>query len=91
MRRVDGLVDETKKLGGNMNLDEYKRRVETMHSVTGVPTYWEELQNAIAERDKWREIARELYTWLLPSDEDDSVREAGLEAYAMYDEAVRGE
>lgn len=72
-----------------MDLDEYKRRVENMHSVTGVPTYWEELQNAIAERDKWRAIARELYTWLIPSPEDDSVHEAGLEAYAMYDEAAK--
>ena len=72
-----------------MNLEEYKRRVDTMHSVTGVPTYWEALQEMTAERDKWRAIARELYTWLMPSPEDDSVREAGLEAYAMYDEAVK--
>lgn len=63
MRRDDGLVDETKKLGGNMNLEEYKRRVENMHSVTGVPTYWEELQNAIAERDMWRDIADRLYAY----------------------------
>lgn len=53
----------------------------------------EDLKRAIimiaSDRDRWKSIASELYTWLLPSDEDDSVREAGLEAYAMYDEAVR--
>lgn len=46
---------------------------------------------AADEIERWRKIATELYTWLLPSDEDDSVREAGLDAMAMYDEAVRGE
>lgn len=72
-----------------MNLDEYKRRVETMHSVTGVPTYWEELQNAIAERDKWRDIAEQLYTWLAPSNGNECSHDEGMAVRAMYEDAVR--
>lgn len=34
-----------------MNLEEYQRRIESMHTVTGIPSYWEELQVMTAERD----------------------------------------
>lgn len=40
-----------------MNIEEYKRRVENMHSVTGVPTYWEALQDAIEQLNSWKQIA----------------------------------
>lgn len=61
MRRDDGMDYKTEKLGGTMDLEEYKRRVENMHSVTGVPTYWEELQAVTAERDKYQYIAKMFY------------------------------
>lgn len=44
-----------------------------------------------ADRDRWRKIAEQLFLWLHPSPEDDSVYEAGVEAMAMYEQAVRGE
>ena len=34
-----------------MNMEEYKRRIDNAHTVTGVPTYWEELQQVTEERD----------------------------------------
>jgi uncharacterized coiled-coil DUF342 family protein len=34
-----------------MNMEEYKRRIDNAHTVTGVPTYWEELQKVTEERD----------------------------------------
>jgi hypothetical protein len=43
-----------------MNIEEYRDRIEKMHTVTGVPTYWEELQEVSAERDRWREAAHRL-------------------------------
>ena len=46
---------------------------------------------AADEIERWRYIAKELYTWLQPSPEDDSVYEAGIEAMAMYDEAIYDE
>lgn len=46
-----------------MNMEEYKRRIENAHTLTGVPTYWEELQKVLseleevkAERDELRKI-----------------------------------
>lgn len=57
MRRVDGMVDKTKELGVKMNIEEYRRRVENMHSVTGVPTYWEALQDAVEQLNSWKQIA----------------------------------
>lgn len=44
-----------------MNIEEYNRRVDTMHSVTGVPTYWEELQQAIAKLERYKYIAKMFY------------------------------
>lgn len=32
-------------------MEEYKRRIDSAHTVTGVPTYWEELQQVKEERD----------------------------------------
>ena len=49
------------------------------------------MSEAADEIERWRHIAKELYTWLQPSPEDDSVYEAGVEAMTMYCEAVRGE
>ena len=49
------------------------------------------IAEAADEIERWRKIAEQLYLWLQPSPEDDSVYEAGIEAMAMYDEAVRGE
>jgi hypothetical protein len=34
-----------------MNIDEYKNRINRAHTVTGVPSYWEELQKMTEERD----------------------------------------
>lgn len=46
-----------------MNIEEYRKRIENAHTLTGVPSYWEELQKALteleqvkAERDKLQEI-----------------------------------
>jgi hypothetical protein len=44
-----------------------------------------------ADRDRWRKIAEQLFLWLHPSPEDDSVYEAGVEAMTMYEQAVRDE
>jgi hypothetical protein len=44
-----------------MNIDEYKDRIEKMHTLTGVPTYWEELQRMTAERNRWRILA--IHAW----------------------------
>lgn len=72
-----------------MNIDEYRRRVENMHSVTGVPTYWEELQKAIAEAEKWRKIAEMFYA------RHENRRSCSLLASCKecdaYEKAVRGE
>jgi hypothetical protein len=46
-----------------MDIEEYHRRIEQMHTVTGVPSYWEQLQAMTAERDRWREIASKLAFW----------------------------
>ena len=32
-----------------MNMEEYKKRIENVHTLTGVPSYWEELQKALQE------------------------------------------
>lgn len=32
-----------------MNMEEYKKRIENAHTLTGVPSYWEELQKALQE------------------------------------------
>jgi|694.fasta_scaffold27312_14 hypothetical protein len=34
-----------------MNLEEYHERIEKTHSVTGVPSYWEDLQAMTASRN----------------------------------------
>lgn len=35
-----------------MNLDEYRNRLERNHSFTGVPSYWEKLQEALSIGDR---------------------------------------
>jgi hypothetical protein len=37
-----------------MNLEEYNERIAKTHSITGIPSYWEELQVVAAERDLWK-------------------------------------
>ena len=44
-----------------MNIEEYRKRIENIHSFTGIPSYWEDLQIAIAERDRFQQLAEELY------------------------------
>jgi hypothetical protein len=44
-----------------MDIDEYNERIEKMHTITGVPSYWEELQKMTEERDMWRELASGIY------------------------------
>lgn len=51
----------------------------------------DEIERLRADRDRWRHIAKELYSWFVPFFDDDSIYEAGVEAMAMYCEAVRGE
>ena len=51
----------------------------------------DEIERLRADRDRWRKIAEQLFLWLHPSPEDDSVYEAGVEAMTMYEQAVRGE
>ena len=44
-----------------MDLNEYHKRIEKTHTFTGVPSYWEDLQIAIAERNRFQQLAEELY------------------------------
>lgn len=44
-----------------------------------------------SDRNRWRKIADQLFLWLHPSPEDDSVYEAGIEAMTMYEEAASTE
>jgi GTP1/Obg family GTP-binding protein len=46
--------------GDTMNIDEYKKRIEEAHTFTGVPTYWQELQEVTEERDRLKKIVEEL-------------------------------
>ena len=41
-----------------MNLEEYYRRIDHAHTVTGIPSYWDELQEVISERDRLLEIVK---------------------------------
>jgi uncharacterized coiled-coil DUF342 family protein len=34
-----------------MDMEEYRNRIDKAHTVTGVPTYWEQLQEVTKERD----------------------------------------
>jgi hypothetical protein len=42
-----------------MNIQEYHNRISAMHTTTGVPSYWEQLQYMIKERDIYKQIADE--------------------------------
>lgn len=66
-----------------MNLEEYKRRIENAHTVTGVPTYWEDLQKMKAERDLYQYIAKMFYDQRFAQD-----RDAIMYASAKYEEAL---
>jgi hypothetical protein len=46
-----------------MNLEEYRKRVDDAHTFTGIPSYWQELQNAYAEIERlqtWESIVRDI-------------------------------
>jgi hypothetical protein len=43
-----------------MNLEEYRKRIENAHTVTGFPSYWEQFQEMEKQRDKWRLLCEEL-------------------------------
>lgn len=59
-----------------MNKDEYLKRVDNMHSFTGIPSYWMELQDAIREKnvaiamrafyEEEANIYKEMYAQLFP-------------------------
>lgn len=42
-----------------MNMEEYQRRIDSAHTVTGVPTYWEQLQEVTRERDELKDMLEE--------------------------------
>lgn len=52
---------------------------------------YETVCEASAEIERWRNIAKELHTWLLPDWEDWETAKAGVYAMEMYEKAVRGE
>jgi hypothetical protein len=53
-----------------MDLEEYKRRIEDAHTFTGIPTYWAELQEMTAERDRYQYIAKMFYDNRFAQDPD---------------------
>lgn len=42
-----------------MNIHEYHNRISAMHTTTGVPSYWEQLQEMKKQRDIYKQIADE--------------------------------
>lgn len=40
-----------------MNLEEYHRRIEAAHTVTGVSSFWQDAQDAKALSDEWERVA----------------------------------
>ena len=74
-----------------MSNDDIVTRLREYEAITDNAYVINALVAAADEIERWRKIAEQLYLWLQPSPEDDSVYEAGIEAMAMYDEAVRGE
>jgi hypothetical protein len=42
-----------------MNMEEYERRIEAAHTVTGVPSYWEELQVVKKEKEYLLQLLEE--------------------------------
>lgn len=35
-----------------MNMEEYKKRIENAHTFTGIPSYWEQFQDALSELEQ---------------------------------------
>jgi len=92
-----GLKNTSAKKESLMNLEEYNRRIEQSHSVTGIPSYWEDLQQALAnadaaaaDRDLWKQIAGDLADCLRDAYDDRGWTHT-WEALQAYDKAVRGE
>jgi hypothetical protein len=44
-----------------VNLEEYRKRLDRSHTFTGVPSYWEALQEMTAQRDRYQYIAKMFY------------------------------
>lgn len=53
-----------------MNLEEYRRRIEVAHTVTGVPTYWEALQDMTAKYLRMQAIAKAFYDNRFANDQE---------------------
>ena len=68
-----------------MNLEEYRNRIDKAHTVTGVPSYWLELQAAVIERDRWKQIADSLADGIRDAYGDNGWRLA-MAALKEYDE-----
>jgi hypothetical protein len=62
-------------------MKEYRRRIDRAHSTTGVPSYWPELQKALQDIERWKEIARVMYDRYHAGD--------GAGLIAAYEDAVR--
>lgn len=73
-----------------MNLEEYRNRIDKAHTVTGVPSYWEDLQKATAERDFWRRIADALSDGIRDAYNDNGWSLA-VDALAEYDKAAKND
>lgn len=58
-----------------MNIEEYRERINKAHTITGVPSYWEELQ-------EWRRIADNLASRLQELEQEPS------EATIRYQQAA---
>ena len=70
-----------------MNLEEYHSRIDKAHTITGIPSYWTELQCMTVDRDNWREIASDLYAFAI-SVLGDHMTHPSVKA---YEKAVHGE
>lgn len=55
-----------------MNIEEYRRRINDTHTVTGIPSYWQEFQStldllvkATSEKDCWKLSAEKMAEFLV--------------------------
>ena len=78
-----------------MNMEEYKKRIESAHTFTGVPSYWQELQQAVAERDNYKleieRLRRAIETFINVYYNCYTTREIESLAIEELKQAVRGE
>ena len=74
-----------------MNLEEYKKRIDQTHTVTGIPSYWEQLQEMTKDRDEWRKIAEALYNHEHNCPPQHDFVECALDQYEKKTEGDRNE